>query len=332
MVFESVVADLLNRFLGTYVDNLNASQLNIGIWGGDVKLNHLEIKDTALDELDLPVKLSFGYVQSLVLKIPWKNLYVEPTIVEISGIHLIIMPNQGIVYSAEKAHKNEREAKQKKLLRLEENRRSRQKPNMPSDDTFTEKLIAQIIKNLQVHIKRVHIRYEDKFSNRERPFATGITLDSLNFQTTDENFKLIVQKETVKIFYKLVSMSSLSIYSNANSNFISDNKGKEKIINALQRTIAVNEEKPEGYRYVLEPLTIAAQLKLNQKPESDGSNWTTPKIDLSMQLDKLGLSIGKYQYQDMLLFLEAQERFTLAEKFLKYRPNLTHYRQHYKKW
>ena len=83
MVFESVVADLLNRFLGTYVDNLNASQLNIGIWGGDVKLNHLEIKETALDELDLPVKLSFGHVQNLVLKIPWKNLYVEPTVVEI---------------------------------------------------------------------------------------------------------------------------------------------------------------------------------------------------------------------------------------------------------
>lgn len=34
MVFESVVADLLNRFLGDFVDNLDASQLNIGIWGG----------------------------------------------------------------------------------------------------------------------------------------------------------------------------------------------------------------------------------------------------------------------------------------------------------
>lgn len=34
MVFESLVADLLNRFLGDFVDNLDASQLNIGIWGG----------------------------------------------------------------------------------------------------------------------------------------------------------------------------------------------------------------------------------------------------------------------------------------------------------
>jgi vacuolar protein sorting-associated protein 13A/C len=34
MVFESIVADLLNRFLGDYVENLDHSQLKIGIWGG----------------------------------------------------------------------------------------------------------------------------------------------------------------------------------------------------------------------------------------------------------------------------------------------------------
>lgn len=34
MVFESLVADLLNRFLGDFVENLDSSQLNVGIWGG----------------------------------------------------------------------------------------------------------------------------------------------------------------------------------------------------------------------------------------------------------------------------------------------------------
>jgi len=34
MVFESLVADLLNKYLGQYVKNLDASQLKIGIWGG----------------------------------------------------------------------------------------------------------------------------------------------------------------------------------------------------------------------------------------------------------------------------------------------------------
>lgn len=35
MVFESVVVDVLNRFLGDYVVNLDSSQLNLGIWGGE---------------------------------------------------------------------------------------------------------------------------------------------------------------------------------------------------------------------------------------------------------------------------------------------------------
>lgn len=34
MVFESVVAEVLNRFLGDYVENLDSKQLKIGIWGG----------------------------------------------------------------------------------------------------------------------------------------------------------------------------------------------------------------------------------------------------------------------------------------------------------
>lgn len=33
-MLESVVADLLNRFLGDYVENLDRSQLKLGIWGG----------------------------------------------------------------------------------------------------------------------------------------------------------------------------------------------------------------------------------------------------------------------------------------------------------
>lgn len=34
MVFESLVTDILNRFIGEYVENLDSSQLKIGIWGG----------------------------------------------------------------------------------------------------------------------------------------------------------------------------------------------------------------------------------------------------------------------------------------------------------
>uniref|UniRef100_A0A914PG75 Chorein N-terminal domain-containing protein n=1 Tax=Panagrolaimus davidi TaxID=227884 RepID=A0A914PG75_9BILA len=96
MVFETLAADLLNSFLGDFVDNLDASQLNIGIWGGDVQLNNLEIKKSALDELDLPLKLKYGFLDKLVLKIPWKNLYTEPVLANIDGLYIIAVPNKGV--------------------------------------------------------------------------------------------------------------------------------------------------------------------------------------------------------------------------------------------
>lgn len=49
-------------------------------------------------------------------------------------------------------------------------------------DSFTEKMVAQIIKNLQIKIRSIHIRYEDKYTNRNRPFAAGITLEGLDFK------------------------------------------------------------------------------------------------------------------------------------------------------
>lgn len=38
MVFEALVSDVLNRFIGDYVENLDKSQLKIGIWGGEYGL------------------------------------------------------------------------------------------------------------------------------------------------------------------------------------------------------------------------------------------------------------------------------------------------------
>ncbi|EPB76868.1 hypothetical protein ANCCEY_03994, partial [Ancylostoma ceylanicum] len=245
MVFESLVADLLNRFLGDFVDNLDASQLNIGIWGGDVKLENLEVKETALDDLDLPVKLKFGYLSSLVLKIPWKNLYNEPVIATIDGLYLIVVPNKGVVYNEEKAKKNAAEIKQKTLARLEEARKNRRKPPDPVQDSFAEKMVTQVIKNLQ---------------------------------TTNEDWIPTIHRDVVKIFHKLVLLDNLSVYWNSDSELFSDIHDKAEIRRKLTATIHTGKNPPAGYKYILEPISMQAKLKLNQKPETDGTNWQTPKI------------------------------------------------------
>ncbi|GAA6106773.1 vacuolar protein sorting-associated protein 13A isoform X1 [Tachysurus ichikawai] len=92
MVFESLVVDVLNRFLGDYVGNLDSSQLKLGIWGGDAILRNLEIKENALSQLDIPFKVKAGHIGRLELKIPWKNLYTQSVEATLDEVYLLIVP------------------------------------------------------------------------------------------------------------------------------------------------------------------------------------------------------------------------------------------------
>ncbi|XP_062588327.1 intermembrane lipid transfer protein VPS13A-like [Saccostrea cucullata] len=207
MVFESLVADLINKYLGDFVENLDRSQLKIGIWGGDVVLQNLDLKESALDDLDLPVKIKAGHIGKLTLKIPWKNLYTEAVVATIDGLYALAVPNVAIKYDAEKEEKAKQEAKQKKLQQIEDAKKAaaeQGKEKEPKKDSFAEKMAAQIIKNLQIQISNIHVRYEDSYTNPDHPFSIGISMADLLFQTTDENWKPCVVKEAVNQIFKVI--------------------------------------------------------------------------------------------------------------------------------
>lgn len=53
------------------------------------------------------------------MKIPWKNLYGAPVEVEVQNLFIIAIPNNEIVYQAEKEEKYKQDAKQAELTRIE---------------------------------------------------------------------------------------------------------------------------------------------------------------------------------------------------------------------
>ena len=91
-MFEQVVATVLNRLLGSYVEGLETSQLNIGIWAGDVHLKNLRLRSDALDALGLPVRVRSGSLGALRLAIPWTALKSQPIRVSIDGVDLVAVP------------------------------------------------------------------------------------------------------------------------------------------------------------------------------------------------------------------------------------------------
>ncbi|XP_035670900.1 vacuolar protein sorting-associated protein 13C-like isoform X6 [Branchiostoma floridae] len=321
MVFESLVVDLLNRFLGDYVENLDRSQLKLGIWGGDAVLENLDVKENALDDLDVPIKIKSGHLGKLTLKIPWKNLYKDAVVATLEGLYVVAVTSSGMKYDAEKERKMKQESKKKELERIEEAQIKEAEKNKNQDnkqDTFAEKLATQIVRNLQIKIRDIHIRYEDTVTFPGKPFSVGVTLQNLSFQTTDQNWKPCILKDSDIIIYKLVSLDALAVYWNVNSPSFA-NKDKKDLLSTMRKTIASTQAQPKGFEYVLRPIVLTSQLKINPKPET---NLSMPKVFVNVTLKEIGLVVGKKQYQGVMEVLESLEQMRLKAIYRKYHPNV----------
>lgn len=76
-----------------------------------------------------------------------------------------------------------------------------------ADPGFVEKLTAQIIKNVQIKISDIHIRYEDNVTNPGHPFAMGITLSRLVMESTDDQWNPCIVKDGSTKIYKVCDCS-----------------------------------------------------------------------------------------------------------------------------
>ncbi|XP_012873844.1 PREDICTED: vacuolar protein sorting-associated protein 13A [Dipodomys ordii] len=329
MVFESVVVDVLNRFLGDYVVDLDTSQLSLGIWKGAVALKNLEIKENALSQLDVPFKVKVGHIGDLKLIIPWKNLYTQPVEAVLEDIYLLIVPFSRIKYDPLKEEKQHIDAKQQELKRIEEAKRKviDQEHQEEKQDTFAEKLVTQIIKNLQVKISSIHIRYEDDVTNRDKPLSFGISLQNLSMQTTDQNWIPCLHDETEKLVRKLIRLDNLFAYWNVQSQMYYLNNYDESL-DSLKSGIVKEDIIPDGYDFVFRPISANAKLQMNRRSDFDFSD---PKINLDVELHNIAIEFNKPQYFSVMELLESVDMMTQNLPYRKFKPDVPlHY--HAKEW
>ncbi|XP_067424979.1 intermembrane lipid transfer protein VPS13A isoform X2 [Emydura macquarii macquarii] len=321
MVFESLVVDVLNRFLGDYVVNLDSSQLSLGIWGGAVALKNLEIKENALSQLDVPFKVKAGHIGQLNLQIPWKNLYTQPVEAVLDGVYLLIVPTASIKYDAEKEGKQLLEAKQRELQRIEDAKQKiadQDKGKEEKQDTFVEKLVTQVIKNLQVKISNIHVRYEDDITNRNNPLSFGVSLQNLSLQTSDQNWNPCLHDEASKLFYKLVRLDNFFAYWNVKSEMFYHGSYHESL-NNLELGVACRNVIPEGYDFVFRPISAKAKLRMNPRSDFD---FSSPKMDLDVNLQDIAIEFNKPQYFSVMELLESIDMMTRNLPYRKYRPDV----------
>lgn len=135
----------------------------------------------------------------MTLKIPWKSLYSESVKATIDGLTILVAPLSSFSYDEEREKKESIDRKLKEVKRLIELEKLKSKTKIDQDedtdqksDTFSERIQMQVIRNLELEIKNIHVRYEDDFSKPEHPFSAGFTLNSIEIKV--QNFIFYLNK------------------------------------------------------------------------------------------------------------------------------------------
>ena len=332
-MLEGLVSNLLNRFLGMYVQNFDPKQLNVGIWSGDVKLRDLELRREALDQLHLPLNVVAGHLGSLTLSIPWSNLRGKPLKVSIEDVFLLAAPKEDADYDADEEDRRAHAVKMEKLdsaeLLKERNTEGMSAEEQQKNQSFTASLVTAIVDNVQVTVKNIHIRYEDSIADPGHPFALGVTLADFSAVSTDENWKPTFIQGNASSTHKLATLGSLAVYWDTDSTLIGTGKGNDSkdeqhinqadFIEKVKGMIARGDNPELGdHQFILKPISGRAGLEMDKTGKSD-----RPKMKARLLFDELGFIIDEDQYRDALMLVDLFHYFIRHQEYKKLQPKST---------
>ncbi|CCJ30884.1 unnamed protein product [Pneumocystis jirovecii] len=301
-MLESLVAGILKKFLGSYVENFDPKQLNIGIWKGD-----------ALSIFKLPINIFEGFLGELILQIPWSNLKNKPVKVIIENVFLLAFPKDNQEYSQEEEDQRIQNLKKEKLERAELLDQRVSRNDTQKNQSFVNSLITKIVDNLQIIIKNIHIRYEDNISDPEHPFSIGITLSGFSAISTNDKWEPIFIQNNVDFIHKLVTLDFLTIYWNVDSYSFSK-KSSSELLKCFKDLIVRNCHTP-NHQLILKPISGTGHITLN-KNNVDGFS----KTNIKLIFEELSFVFDNYQYRSALMMVDLFHFFIRQQKYHRFRP------------
>lgn len=213
MFFQRYVHVVLDAVLGAYVKNIDPDALRISVWNGKIEVDALELQPDAFP-LPAPLRLAKGTLHKLRIDLPWANLANEPIRVDIEAISLLLRVADGdgrdrsdedAELEAARLVKRRLQSLQRKRATLdayekasefsEQSTKQQQQEQQGWTQSLLAKLLVKALDNLQVQVQHLHVRMEDATSNADRPYAVGVTLESLIVKSADEgwNYTMVVR-------------------------------------------------------------------------------------------------------------------------------------------
>ncbi|KAH7345058.1 hypothetical protein B0J17DRAFT_763771 [Rhizoctonia solani] len=312
---------LLNRFLAPYVEGLDTSQLQYGVWQGQLSLRGLKLKKGALDKFRLPVDVLEGYVGTFTLTVPWQNITGKPVEVYIEDVYLLAVPAAESAYDPVEDEERKQATKQERLNAAE---LVRDRGQMADASTTTdssqqhqgliESITGRIVNNVQITVKNIHIRYEDSISAPGHPFSAGITLAGFTAKSVDDNWIPTFIQDTRAGVHKLANLESLSVYFNTDMTSMAGLPFAEAMPKFNAGIAHQGKPQPE-HQFILKPVTGQGRVVMNTKFDS-----ATAKNDVQLLFDEIGFVIDENQYRDAISMVDMYHFYLRQHQYRAHRP------------
>ncbi|KIY71623.1 vacuolar protein sorting-associated protein 13 [Cylindrobasidium torrendii FP15055 ss-10] len=315
---KEVLNIVFKRILSNYVENLDLNNVNYGVQTGQITLRNLTLKRGALDNFRLPVDVLEGHLGKFTLSLHWLNLGNQPVEILIEDVFLLVVPSTESAFDPEDEEKRAQALKRERLQNAEllhmQGQAETNTDNSAQTQGLWESLTAKIINNIQVTIKNIHVRYEDKLSVPGHPFAVGITLASLSAVSVDDQWKPAFIDSSAGAIHKLAELQSLAVYFDTDS---PSQAGlpKNEFLQRFMEMIASNSRHAD-HQFILKPVSGQGRIIMNRLAVDKDK----PRFDVQLLFDEIGVLLDNDQYRDTISLLDMYHVYIRQHQYRKYMP------------
>jgi vacuolar protein sorting-associated protein 13A/C len=157
---------------------------------GSLQFHGLHLKKTLLERFGLPVDIVAGDIGNLSVSIPWTQLKNQPVKIVIDDVYILARARPQGKVDLEEDARIEQATKQEKLKSAEAVDNAASQVGAVAGDegmlylytvmgsadrsgkqSYMGAIVSKVVDNVQIHVKNIHMRYEDGSSTPEVSYA-----------------------------------------------------------------------------------------------------------------------------------------------------------------
>ena len=150
-MLEGAVAAVLQKALGAYLEGIDSASLRASVWDGDIVLREVSLRTSALEALQLPVRVLGGSVGVVRVQVPWRKLRTDPIVINIEGLWLLLAPQDSTEQWDEEGERLRKLAAMKQRLEVWEEVEAKKGTNAMGAGML-EQLTTALLRRLRIQV------------------------------------------------------------------------------------------------------------------------------------------------------------------------------------